>query len=291
MARAQLAALLLLLLFVIGCGGGGATDEARTGAIAVDRVSPNAGIYRVERDGSHLRRLTKGTARATDLEPDWSPDGRSIAFSRCPPAGGRCAIYVMDAAGGDVHEFAGARGYGPTWSPDGKRLAFNATSGGIAIVSADGGGLRTLTSVGSRKPAWSPDGRRIAYATAVDVFVVEIDGGRQRSLGVGLSPKSGLTWSPDGRRLAFVDLRNATTSRLTLIRPNGAGRRVVRLPRGFMPELESNLDWSPDSRSLVLAAVWDPQPGPGIYVVPASGGRPRAVVIGRYGDPSWQPMP
>jgi Tol biopolymer transport system component len=288
MARAQLALLLMLLVAGCGGGGGGGGDNAASGAIAVDGISPKVGIFRVDREGSHVRRLTKGTAHATDVEPEWSPNGRSLAFARCLP-GGRCQIYTMDADGSDVREVIGARGYGPAWSPDGKKLAFNAVDGGIATVNADGGGFRTLSSVGSRKPAWSPDGRRIAYATVVDVFVAKADGGGEKSLGVGLSPKSAAAWSPDGRHLAFVDLRDIAKPTLTLVRPNGTGRRALSLPSDLTPQVESDLDWSPDGRSLVFAAVGDR--GFGIYVVPISGGRARPLLIGRYGDPSWQPQP
>jgi hypothetical protein len=45
-----------------------------------------SGIWRVRRDGSHLRRLTRSPVEVdwgNDMNPDWRPDGRRIVYAQC----------------------------------------------------------------------------------------------------------------------------------------------------------------------------------------------------------------
>ena len=55
-------------------------------------------IYVVNADGTCLRRLTRNPV--FDGKPVWSPDGRSIAFTRDPDRQ-TVSIYVMNADGSD----------------------------------------------------------------------------------------------------------------------------------------------------------------------------------------------
>jgi Tol biopolymer transport system component len=62
-------------------------------------------------DGSAQHRLTRNGD-----EPAWSPDGRSIAFSRAGD------IYVMNNDGSEQRRLT-RNGTAPAWSPDGRRIA------------------------------------------------------------------------------------------------------------------------------------------------------------------------
>src|SRR5262249_50929506 len=67
------------------------------GKIAFDNGSPSSGdIFVINADGSGLEQLTHDPA-ARNIRPDWSPDGRKIAFTS--RRDGNDAIYVMDADG------------------------------------------------------------------------------------------------------------------------------------------------------------------------------------------------
>lgn len=132
-----------------------------------------AWIYVVNVDGTHLRRLTEN-AWACDGGPEWSPDGRTIAYWGTPPGARRIGpetseILVMDAAGRDharlTRNLVGDDN--PTWSPDGNKIAFvrtrspqNPGSSDIYVISIDGSGARRLThnGVAEGSPAWQPTG-------------------------------------------------------------------------------------------------------------------------------------
>jgi Tol biopolymer transport system component len=165
----------------------------RGGQIAFDRdeSSERTGVerrnvYVVRPDGTGLRRLTSGS----NVGPDWSPDGRRIAWS--------CGddICVMDADGKHKRVVTNAaRTNGdesPAWAPDGKRLVFArapAGSGLALYVVRIGGAAARLTggTTGDGAPDWSPDGKWIAFERdtgrkSTDLFLIRPDGSGLRRL-------------------------------------------------------------------------------------------------------------
>ncbi|HEX8160965.1 MAG TPA: S9 family peptidase [Pyrinomonadaceae bacterium] len=123
------------------------------------------------------------------IAPQWSPDGRMIAFTvsdwNRKDDRRDSHIYVIPAGGGEPVKLTnGERGESqPRWSPDSKRIAFlanrdapqpGATPGAPAaaagrnqiwIIPVGGGEAEKLTDeeAGVAQFAWSPDGRQIAY--------------------------------------------------------------------------------------------------------------------------------
>lgn len=80
-------------------------------------------LYRIPWDGGKPEALTGGNA--TDGEPSWSPDGRTIIFERWVAnneTGTRhSAIYILDLSTGQTQMLAGTQDFdGVHWSPDGK---------------------------------------------------------------------------------------------------------------------------------------------------------------------------
>src|SRR3954452_21450077 len=121
-------------------------------------------------------------------DPDWSPDGKHIAFVDRSGAGD---LYVINPDGTNLHQltqsaYPPASNYGarqPAWSADGQRLAFGYGSAGISIINADGSTLRPLVRGNglSFGAAWSPGGKKIAYAAGgelngLSIYVVKPDG-------------------------------------------------------------------------------------------------------------------
>jgi TolB protein len=83
-------------------------------------------IWSVRRDGSRLRRLSD-PAPDDDFEPDYSPDGRHIAFVRCDTDavhGCAEAVYLMRADGSRERPIPGTSGaLSPAYAPAGDRIA------------------------------------------------------------------------------------------------------------------------------------------------------------------------
>src|SRR5689334_421553 len=79
-----------------------ATYHAKNGRIAFRRYFDQnhqvSAIYTINIDGTSEQRITHAPKGSVDDQPDWSPDGSLIAFTRCP-ANAACAVYLMHADG------------------------------------------------------------------------------------------------------------------------------------------------------------------------------------------------
>ena len=161
--------------------------------------------------------LTRG--RNHDADPQWSPDGRQIAFVSDrhpnPDLGWRSDIYLVDVRDGRVRQLSPGRGrqnWGfPTWSPDGRWVAAIGSRdwkrGVVAqaslwrmrvrdghaedlIADADleaAAGMNSdLIGGGLARPRWMADGRWIVFGAPVEgsfeLWRVEADGGRLERL-------------------------------------------------------------------------------------------------------------
>lgn len=82
----------------------------------------NSEVFVADSDGSHPRNLSNNMA--FDGWPDWSPDGRQIAFAANRYA--NYQIFVMNADGSGARLVANTEGRAtaPHWSPDGSTIYF-----------------------------------------------------------------------------------------------------------------------------------------------------------------------
>ncbi len=89
--------------------------------------SGNLDLFIVGANGENLERLTE-TSEADETQPDWSPDGQWIAYSRrtsSPQGELNRSIFLASATGGDPRQLTeGPHDEWPDWSPDGRYLAF-----------------------------------------------------------------------------------------------------------------------------------------------------------------------
>jgi Tol biopolymer transport system component len=150
---------------------------------------------------------------------EWSPDGRSIAYSEYGGGGSsaqKWAIYVSRRDGSQKRLLAPNAKWA-TWSPDGKRLVFESDRTGnpeIFVVDADGSNVIRLTDhpASDGAPAWSPDGAWIAFSSDrdgnVDIYVMKTNGEAVRRLTEDPGSDYNPEWSPDGERIVFYRSRD-----------------------------------------------------------------------------------
>jgi TolB protein len=115
-----------------------------------DRPDGSA-VFTVRPDGSGLRRITPRSEGFNDMYPDWSPNGRWIAFrfgaAVClAHPSGEDRHCITDTAGGTVEWISGS------FSPDGTRLAWARTPGDgaegnadVYVMNVDGSGVQDIT--------------------------------------------------------------------------------------------------------------------------------------------------
>jgi Tol biopolymer transport system component len=161
------------------------SPDGRTIVYASPTSSPSGGcggsaLWAVSPDGTHHRPLiqTCHLGLRSASAPDWSPDGRHLAFA----AGSGdvdyavANVYVVDRQGRHLRQVTRNKpppsgclpcppdvfAESPSWSPDGKSIVYAASmfrqgSGGIWTVDATGGHRHQVVQVqSSGEPTWRP---------------------------------------------------------------------------------------------------------------------------------------
>jgi Tol biopolymer transport system component len=168
---------------------------------------------------STLTNITNSQAYIDD-DPDWSPDGQKIVFTRHHVNDNHmnsvtAEICVLNVETGEAECHLGDNGEeerAPVWSPDGTRIAYMCRSGiqvgdipgtafEICVMNADGAGRVQLTdnSVFEATGTWSLDGTKIVFQRNVpggqQLWIMDADGTDQTQLtvppGINLFPKWG----------------------------------------------------------------------------------------------------
>lgn len=88
--------------------------------------------------------------------------------------------------------------------------------------------------------------------------------------------------SPDGKRVAFALPRNGK-QQLHVIAADGTGLR----PLSGDVDARGAASWSPDGKWIAVAG--NEADGPGLFKLPADGGRPVRLATGSFLDPVWSP--
>lgn len=192
------------------------------------------------------------TADPSDADPQVSPDGGTIVFSRKVPSG--------------------------------LPFPYPATVGGLFAIGVDGGGLRQLTGGGSEgesdvEPSFYPSGASVVFDRAGgptgegDLYSVRLDGSGLRRLTHGPAREEGPTVSPSGRQIAFTCGPAGELARIEdvcSIRPDGSHRRLLtrKLKQGAEP---FDPDFSPSGRQ--IAFTLGPGTAADVFTMRADGSR------------------
>ena len=166
------------------------------------------------------RILTTPDGGRFDYWPCFSPDGRTVLFSRSQDGGKRWSLMQVPAFGGDAVPF-GAIPVSATraeWSRDGK-VAFTGSEadGANTVWIADGDGRnahRLAVNAPYRQlyyPSWYPDGKSLAVMDGDGLSLLRVDmaGGMAMSLTDRSQIMTGMpSVSPDGSTIVFAGQKN-----------------------------------------------------------------------------------
>jgi Tol biopolymer transport system component/DNA-binding winged helix-turn-helix (wHTH) protein len=108
------------------------------------------------------------TSTRLDVNAEFSPDGRKIAFAS--DRSGEWALWVCDSDGSNPRQLTSDidQAASPRWSPDGQQIVFDGIFGGsqdVCVIGAEGGQWRRLTTepASDSMPCWSRDGQWIYF--------------------------------------------------------------------------------------------------------------------------------
>lgn len=193
----------------VGEHGGG-----RPGSIVFTHRPPSGtpvNLWSMNADGSDPVQLTFSPAGVANIAPDWSPNGKRIAFTSTRT--GNPEVFVMNADGSGLTQLTDAAGVdqGAVWSPDGKQIAFYSARDGdteIFLMDADGSNVRQLThnvGIPDEYPDFSPDGKQLAFQRGGDIHLLDLRDGTTTLVWDAPFRADMPEFSPNGKQLAFMD--------------------------------------------------------------------------------------
>jgi hypothetical protein len=262
--------------------------------------SMQGALWRQALDSTRARQLTSGPGY--DHQPDWSPDGRFVAYASYRDDA--IELRMLELASGESWPLTegGAVNLEPRFSPDASRLAYVSTSfegrWHVFVMELRDGRAGTALRISSDvesplpryyyssfdhylSPSWSPDGSELMlvsnrgriYGTGGFWRMRAEPGAPLRELRYEETTwKARPDWSRDGRRVVYSSYAGGQWHQLWLMTAEGGD--VFPLTYGEFDATAAR--WSPDARR--IAYVSNEDGNTGLRVIDVPGGRIRRVV-------------
>ncbi len=179
-------------------------------------VEARGNIFTVPAEHGSIRTLTTNHSSVHELNPAWSPDGKSIAY--LSDKTGEFELYTRPQMGGDetrITNDGGVYRYGPVWSPDSKKLLYWDKVLQLWYVSLDDKKpvLVDKSEYGTISDgSWSPDSLWLAYSKphrrgSNDVFLYSLGSKKITQVSSGFYSDNNPVFDENGKYLYFISTR------------------------------------------------------------------------------------
>ena len=174
-------------------------------------------VWSVSATGGTPRMIARDAGLSV-LDPEYSPDGRSILVT-AESERQQSAIRRIDLATGEAQELVSYAGgeHTPMLSPNGREIVFASARGttiDIYRADVDGSNITQLTTgpdhINHSLPCWSPDGSKILWAVAWNggqaVYVMNRDGSGKTRVNMDVRAEGQPSWG-GARTVGSVAMR------------------------------------------------------------------------------------
>lgn len=221
--------------------------------VSVTRVPGGRDYFRLTvADSDGARPIVLLESREPILAPNWSPDGREIAYVSFETT--RPAIYRQNLATGAREQLTNFRGLNgsPAWSPDGSRMAMVLSKDGSPDIYLMDLGTKQLTRLTRHyaidtEPTWMPDGRSLLFTSdrggRPQIYRYDFDTGETRRMTFEGAYNARARVAQDGRNLVLVHqkegdfhiaLQDLVSNRLQILTSSALDESPSIAPNGSM---------------------------------------------------------
>ena len=153
-----------------------------------------ADIYVVSLDGKVARHATQ--AETMDIQPSWSPDGKTIAYVAVSPPNADAqgtGVYIIQNDGSGNAHISDIVAYDATWSPDGKNILLLSIDG-IYLLALDGSKPVRLSNLSDRPldAVFTPDGEKVMFRSNLEgdwgLYTIDLQGKNRTRISGQLKP-------------------------------------------------------------------------------------------------------
>ena len=254
----------------------------------VSNGSGHKEIYLCDFDGSDIKQFTHHNS--ISLFPDWSSDGRWIAYTSYVKKGPQIRIQHTREKRHARLVKPGLQA-SPAWVPGKFELAASLSFSGdqeIYLLTGNGKVIKRLTnSVGiDVESTWSPDGKRMAFVSKragnPQIYILDTVSGRVQRLTFEGRYNTQPSWSPKGDRIAYSAMENGTIDIFT-INPDGGEPLQLTDNQG----INEAPTWSPDGSLIAFSSTREGESR--LYVMTAYGTDQRRLLTlpGEQTNPKW----
>ena len=244
--------------------------------------------------------FSEGTEPSGD--PEWSPDGKWIAYSGS--FNGKSGLVLAHADGSGKRFLAALEGTNNPLPTTGKRVAWSPDSTRIAYVTAQPG-PETADATGDPivitrylyKPDAAEGNSHFNDNRRLHIFIADVASGQSRQVTQGAHYEHSIDWSPDGQEIAFISNREPNEDQFfnyDLFALNVSSGAIRRLTSTESAEYRPR--WSPDGKTIVYEAtkrgltdLETTMEDTHVWLIDADGKNRREIglIDNRQGEPAW----
>lgn len=197
-----------------------------------------------------------------DGYPEWSPNGKQIAFYSKYNGNKTWSVHTMNSDGTNRKRLTHKKNTwdsSPSWSPDGTKIVFareyrdskNVWQEEIWVMNADGSQLTQIEPLSGIAPSFTKDGRILFHSKGPnsEICIANDDGSNI----IKLTNNTAEDWepriSPDGKQVVFISERDENQD-IYIMNIDGSNQKRLT----FNKVDNWNPCWSPDGSQIIFAS-------------------------------------